>query len=79
MLNHKLNRYRMAQIKSIGGFLKILKAIGEDVYISELKGAGKLTETQQSDLREIIAGIQNDLGELDSEIFETFNIKPYEG
>lgn len=65
------------RIKTLKSFIHILKDLGENTLISELKGAQKLTEDEQSMLRTIIAGIQNDLGDIPAEFWEKINIQPY--
>ena len=63
--------------KTVRGFLVMLNEIGEDTLIGDLKGCDKLTEDQQRYLRGIIAAVQNELGDMDHEIYEKFNVTPY--
>lgn len=65
--------------KSAKSFLTQLKLLGEETLISELKGINKLTDKEKSYLRGIIAGIQNELGEMDENIWRQYNIEPYQG
>lgn len=67
------------KIKTAKGFLKSVKMLCEDVYIGDLQGSDKLTDKEESLLRAIIAGMQNDLGELPDEIWTKLKVKPYDG
>lgn len=65
--------------KTVKGYLLQLKELGEDTLIGDLKCVNKLIKEQAYYLRAIIAGIQNELGEMDPEIWKKFNVKPYDG
>lgn len=64
---------------TVKAYLKLLKVLSEETLIGEMKGSEKLTKQEEHDLRAIIAGIQNEVGELDEEIWKKFNVKPYDG
>lgn len=63
--------------KTVRGFLLQLKELGEDTLVGDLKCTNQLTDEQANYLRGIIAGIQNELGDMDLNIWEKFNVKPY--
>ena len=65
--------------KTIKSFLKQLKEIGEDTYMSHMAGESKLTKEEWHYLSGIICAIQNELGEMPDEIWKKFNVEPYDG
>lgn len=62
---------------TVKAFLKQLKDISENTLVSELKGNDKLTDDEAAYLRAIIAGVQNDLGDMPEDIWKKFNVEPY--
>ena len=50
----------MSTPKTVKSLLSKLKSLGEDTYITDLKGADKLTRPEQLMLGGIIAAIQNE-------------------
>lgn len=64
----------MKSFKTVNGFLKHLSYLATHQDMSECKGWDKLTDEEQRLFYAIIAGIQNDLGEMQSS-FDNRNYK----
>ena len=64
-------------VKTVKSLLIQLKQIGDETIVGDLKGVDKLTHEQESCLRRVIASIQNELGEIDKNIFDKFDVEHY--
>jgi len=64
-------------VKTVKSLLIQLKQIGDETIVGDLKGVDKLTYEQESCLRRVIASIQNELGEIDKNIFDKFDVEHY--
>ncbi len=64
--------------KTVKKFLIDLRDLAEQGTVSDLKGAGGLTDKEIRAISDTVAALQNEISDLD-EIYKKLNLEPYNG